>query len=160
MRIAGLGPDGTIAWVLGNAHGFDPSIYIGRWIGELLDDSVAFDLRGAWMTAVHNDSPTQFEFDGPHGARTVLFQPVRQTDCLIVSIPADNPLTDTELRVITALAAGDHATDVARKVGVTRPTIDSHRANIRKKLKLANDVAVGVWAARSGLVDDLVRFFS
>lgn len=51
-------------------------------------------------------------------------------------------LTDRELRVLELIGDGLPTGEVARRLGVSRKTVDSHRENIKRKLDLKNAAAL------------------
>lgn len=64
----------------------------------------------------------------------------------------EQDLTARELDVIKMLANGITASEVARSMGVSVKTVETHRSNIYKKLKLHNIVELTHFAIRRGLV--------
>lgn len=63
-----------------------------------------------------------------------------------------NPLTKREQEVLILIAEGLGSDAIASRLGLSKRTIDSHRANIRKKLNLSNSVELTRYAIEQGLV--------
>lgn len=61
-------------------------------------------------------------------------------------------LTTSEARVAPLLATGYTRAEVARRLGITSKTLDTHRANLLRKLGLGNTVLLARFAIREGLV--------
>lgn len=61
-------------------------------------------------------------------------------------------LTPRELLVAIRLASGATNREIAQEVGISVKTIDTHRANVLKKLRLRNNSDITRWAIRSGYV--------
>jgi two-component system response regulator EvgA len=69
--------------------------------------------------------------------------------------PGEHPITDRQLDVLRALAAGYHAQDIAVWLGITKGTVDEHITHLRERLQ-ARTVAELVHAAiRAGLLSPL-----
>ncbi|MDP1524655.1 MAG: response regulator transcription factor [Rhodocyclaceae bacterium] len=61
-------------------------------------------------------------------------------------------LTERELQVLTLLAEGNSAPDIAATLNIAYATVDVHRRNIMKKLGLHNVVDLTRHAIRAGLI--------
>lgn len=61
-------------------------------------------------------------------------------------------LTTSEAKVAPLLATGHTRAEVARRLGITSKTLDTHRANLLRKLGLGNTVLLARFAIREGLV--------
>lgn len=66
--------------------------------------------------------------------------------------PDDHPLSRRELQVATLLAEGKSAPDIAAELHISPSTVDVHRRNLMRKLKLHNVVDLTKYAIRTGLV--------
>lgn len=62
-------------------------------------------------------------------------------------------LTAKETEVLAKLASGLSVKEIARQLGLTTKTVQSHRNSLRKKLKVRTDVELCLIAIKSGLVD-------
>jgi len=66
--------------------------------------------------------------------------------------PDDNPLSRREIQVATLLAEGKSAPDIAKELHISPSTVDVHRRNLMRKLRLHNVVDLTKYAIRTGLV--------
>ena len=66
--------------------------------------------------------------------------------------PDDHPLSRREIQVATLLAEGKSAPDIANELHISPSTVDVHRRNLMRKLKLHNVVDLTKYAIRTGLV--------
>jgi DNA-binding NarL/FixJ family response regulator len=68
--------------------------------------------------------------------------------------PADDaePLTARERQVLKLIAEGNTNVRVAELLGVSRKTVDSHRANAMRKLELHDVTELVKYALRTGLI--------
>lgn len=66
--------------------------------------------------------------------------------------PDDRPLSRRELQVATLLAEGKSAPHIAAELHISPSTVDVHRRNLMRKLKLHNVVDLTKYAIRTGLV--------
>ena len=66
--------------------------------------------------------------------------------------PDDHPLSRREIQVATLLAEGKSAPDIADELHISPSTVDVHRRNLMRKLKLHNVVDLTKYAIRTGLV--------
>lgn len=67
--------------------------------------------------------------------------------------PGGSPLTSREREVARLLAHGRANRDVATALGISVKTVESHRANLMRKLELASIVDLVRYAVRNRLVD-------
>ena len=51
-------------------------------------------------------------------------------------------LTDRELRVLELIGDGLATGEIARRLSISRKTVDSHRENIKRKMDLKNAAAL------------------
>ncbi len=66
--------------------------------------------------------------------------------------PDDQPLSRREIQVATLLAEGKSAPEIGVQLHISPSTVDVHRRNLMRKLKLHNVVDLTKYAIRSGLV--------
>lgn len=64
----------------------------------------------------------------------------------------DTPLTKREIEVLILIAEGLGSDAIASRFNLSKRTIDSHRANIRKKLDLSNSVELTRYAIEQGMI--------
>lgn len=64
----------------------------------------------------------------------------------------NQPLSRRELQVATLLAEGKTAPDIATELHISPSTVDVHRRNLMRKLKLHNVVDLTKYAIRTGLI--------
>jgi len=64
---------------------------------------------------------------------------------------ADRPLSAREREVLQLLAEGNSSKDIAKRLGVAVPTIETHRRQIMGKLKLHSIAELTKFAIREGL---------
>jgi len=62
------------------------------------------------------------------------------------------PLSDRELQVIELVAAGLTNQDIAKKLEISKRTVDNHISNILTKTETDNRVALVRWALQWGKV--------
>lgn len=67
------------------------------------------------------------------------------------AIAADKPLSTREREVLQLLAEGNSSKDIAKRLGVAVPTIETHRRQIMGKLKLHSIAELTKFAIREGL---------
>jgi len=67
-------------------------------------------------------------------------------------VPDDLPLSRREVQVATLLAEGKSAPEIANELHISPSTVDVHRRNLMRKLKLHNVVDLTKYAIRTGLV--------
>ena len=63
------------------------------------------------------------------------------------------PLSPREREVLTSIAQGSTNKEIATQLGVSVGTIDTHRTNLMRKLKIRNVAGLVVYAFRAGLID-------
>ncbi len=71
--------------------------------------------------------------------------------------PCDSPidsLSDREFQVLCFIAQGQRVTEIAAALGLGAKTIETYRANIRRKLGLRNDIEICRFAIENGLIED------
>lgn len=66
--------------------------------------------------------------------------------------PDENPLSQREIQVATLLAEGKTAPTIAAELHISPSTVDVHRRNLMRKLKLHNVVELTKYAIRTGLI--------
>lgn len=71
----------------------------------------------------------------------------------IAQATARLPLSQREREVLTLIAHGDTTKEIAAKLGVSFGTIDTHRTNLMRKLKIRNVAGLVVYAFRAGLIN-------
>ena len=62
-------------------------------------------------------------------------------------------LTKREGEILRLLALGRNHHEIARQLFISVKTIDTHRSNILRKLKLRNNADIARYAIRNGLID-------
>jgi two-component system, NarL family, invasion response regulator UvrY len=68
--------------------------------------------------------------------------PAGQTPEADPKAPGLNSLSDRELKVLSLLSAGDSSKDIAVKLEIAVKTVEVHRHNILKKMKMKNTIAL------------------
>jgi DNA-binding NarL/FixJ family response regulator len=63
------------------------------------------------------------------------------------------PLSPREREVLTLIAQGSTNKEIASALGVSFGTVDTHRTNMMRKLKIRNVAGLVVYAFRAGLID-------
>jgi len=66
--------------------------------------------------------------------------------------PPDKRLTKREVQVLKLIANGSNTQETAQKLHIANKTVDSHRANLLRKLALRNKVELALYAVRNGFV--------
>ena len=62
------------------------------------------------------------------------------------------PLTNREVQVLTLIAQGKSKPEIAQKLYISIKTVDTHRANLKEKLGLRNNMEMVLYAVRHGYV--------
>lgn len=62
------------------------------------------------------------------------------------------PLTGRELEILKLAGAGLSSVEIANRLSISRRTVESHRANLMRKLDLGSSAALIRYAIRKGLV--------
>lgn len=73
------------------------------------------------------------------------------TEALAVRRPLHR-LTDRQVQVLTLVAEGHRTRDIAQQLGLSVKTVESHRGEIMKRLKMHDVVSLVRYAMRVGLV--------
>jgi DNA-binding NarL/FixJ family response regulator len=74
-------------------------------------------------------------------------------DVLANDQPIDDPLTRREVEVVKLIAEGHASKEIARMLVISLKTVESHRANILRKLGMRDRVELTRWAIRRGLIE-------
>jgi DNA-binding NarL/FixJ family response regulator len=85
-------------------------------------------------------------------ARRLECDPVRDEYQLATGTPIDT-LTDVQLEILRHLARGDSLKMVARKMNLTRKSVDGHKYRIMKKIGVQDRVLLSRLAIREGLIE-------
>jgi len=68
------------------------------------------------------------------------------------SVTKNIALADRERQVLALIAQGNDMKQIGAQLGISFKTVQSHRENIMKKLKIRNTASLVVYAMRSGLI--------
>lgn len=68
------------------------------------------------------------------------------------NVPGQGPLTAREREVLTLIAEGNSNQEIADSLRLSRKTVESHRANIMRKLGLHDVTELVKYALRTGLI--------
>lgn len=96
--------------------------------------------------------------DAVRGGDSFLSPTITQQVVDAIAHPTDRPdaalsaLTDREREVLTLIAEGLSSKQIAKQLGVSLKTIESHRANLMDKLEIHKVSGLVRFAIRSGLV--------
>lgn len=66
---------------------------------------------------------------------------------------SDNSLTPREIEVLKLIANGYPNTQIGKLLGISPRTVDTHRTNIRNKLRVQNLAGMIKYALKSKLID-------
>jgi DNA-binding NarL/FixJ family response regulator len=105
------------------------------------------------VSAIERDFPP--EYNASDGAPT---EAERRAAAAVFTDPnttAPEPfdrLTPRELSVALRLADGARSSEIAEELGISPKTVDTHRANVLKKLSLRHNVDIARAAIKAGLV--------
>src|SRR5262249_51786875 len=66
---------------------------------------------------------------------------------------SEERLTRRETEILRLLALGNNHHEIAKKLFISVKTIDTHRSNLLRKLKLRNNADIARFAIRNGLID-------
>jgi DNA-binding NarL/FixJ family response regulator len=72
-------------------------------------------------------------------------------DTPLQSATPTSPITAREREVLTRIAHGHSNKTIARELGLSPKTVEKHRANLMRKLRLHNAAAITMYAIRNGL---------
>jgi DNA-binding CsgD family transcriptional regulator len=70
---------------------------------------------------------------------------------------AASELTDQEKVVLRLVAEGLSSKEIARKLGLSRFTVENHRSNIRRKTGLSSVPKLVIYAMRRGIIEVPLR---
>lgn len=116
--------------------------------GYLLKSEAGKDLPTAVET-VMQDQP----FLTPSVTNIVLDTFLRSAEKAPVAEPPPVPLSARETEITKLLAQGHSNKDVARQLGISVKTVDTHRTNLMRKLGLHSITELVRYAIRHGLVE-------
>jgi two-component system, NarL family, nitrate/nitrite response regulator NarL len=108
--------------------------------GYLRKDAPRFELELAVRSVMQSGS-----YFG-NGVAQLLLQPTEA--------PADEILTGRQLEVLTMIAQGKSAKEIAYELGLSSKTVDVHRAKLMERLGLDDIASLTRYAVRKGLVKD------
>lgn len=131
----------------------DPRIY-------RTDDETRKRVLAACMRALQTDEPQHLEGVAAttktdnrrvtgSGLVIPLEEPIRLMVCQYGHRFEKSALTAKESEVVACLARGE---DPEKQLEIEPSTVTTHKSNAKRKLNVENDVELGVWAARNGLV--------
>ncbi|GAB7021780.1 response regulator [Salidesulfovibrio brasiliensis] len=86
-------------------------------------------------------------------SREVVFRLLNNKDSSHAKRDPYSSLTSREQEVLRLLAEGFNTRDIAQQLYISPKTVENHRANLMKKLKLNSPVELIRYAARIGLID-------
>ncbi len=75
-----------------------------------------------------------------------------KTDEAIKSSASDEPLTEREVEVLKLITQELSTAEIADKLNITVKTIETHRRNLYKKLKVKNVVGLAIYAVKNNIV--------
>jgi two-component system invasion response regulator UvrY len=75
-----------------------------------------------------------------------------KTDEAIKSSVVDEPLTEREIEVLKLITQELSTAEIADKLNVTVKTIETHRRNLYKKIKVKNVVGLAIYAVKNNIV--------
>ena len=108
--------------------------------GYLLKDSTKEELRMAVQAARRRQT-----FISPALSHILV-------DPFVQSVAPDDPLTPRQKQVLTLLARGLTAKQVAGQLGLSTKTVETHRSMLMERLGLRNLPALVLYAVRQGLI--------
>jgi two-component system, NarL family, response regulator NreC len=133
--------------------------YIGAALSAGADGYVLKDVsRAELLQAIRSVIVGQKYFCKPVSARLVSGY-LRRSDAAADPCPG---ITQRECQVLTHIALGESNKRVAVALRLSVKTVERHRANLMRKLKLHNTAAVTLFAVRNGLLpmQDVERCFA
>ena len=75
-----------------------------------------------------------------------------KTDEAIKTSVANEPLSEREIEVLKLITQEFSTSEIAEKLNVTVKTIESHRRNLYKKIKVKNVVGLAIYAVKNNIV--------
>ena len=63
------------------------------------------------------------------------------------------PLSEREVQVLQLVAKGEKSVDIAKRLGISKYTVDNHRKNMLRKTNTSNSMELVLWAVRNGLLN-------
>jgi two-component system invasion response regulator UvrY len=75
-----------------------------------------------------------------------------KTDEAIKSSVANEPLTEREVEVLKLITQELSTAEIAEKLNITVKTIETHRRNLYKKIKVKNVVGLAIYAVKNNIV--------
>jgi len=116
--------------------------------GYLLKRSAPTDLIKAIHVAHAGDS-----FLSPSISSKVITHYVKQKEDQNAAPMGLDKLSDREREVLQLIAEGRANRDIAKDLFISPKTVEAHRSNIQRKLKLAGTAELTKYAIKKGLVD-------
>lgn len=143
---------GRILWISRTERPYSPADVLGRYPWDFLTGFDAMACQRAILLCSATQQPTTFDGRTPLGLwRTWLlpcdFPPVRM---LGIAEPCPDEvfrLTPRQREICRYLAEGLLSKQIAARLGITRATVDNHRAQIASRLGISSPQLVA-WSAQ------------
>lgn len=147
---------------------YDPQRLLGTVLGEHLDNEPeAKRIRATFAECVMTGKPQHVTWIGEYGERVrARFEKVEQSsdrqmhsDDEVVAIavscrlPEPVELSKRELEVVQLICKDLTATEIAAELGVKTSTVETHRQNIRRKLRVKGTAGIVLYAINHGILD-------
>ena len=156
--IALLDRDGCFVWVDNYAPwGLCRDLIIGTPAWQWVTSDNVETVKTAYSRCLILDEPQRFQaeisIDGRSIDANVWLQPTDLPEAKIVATSIRLPsrvglLTEAERRVLRLTGEGIAPKEMAEELNVTRATVDSHRRNIMKKLRIDDAHKLQAFAVR------------
>jgi DNA-binding CsgD family transcriptional regulator len=152
-----LDEHGKVVWLSHSDELHDPAQIVGHKVWDLVPPDEREEVRDLLASAVFDDATDaktlSSRFIGDRPRYRVTMQ--RVGSCAIVAtvrreIPAS--VTVREREVLRMIAEDAGPSRIAKKLQISKNTVESYRRQLKKKLGVSGTVGLIRWAIRSGLV--------
>ncbi len=146
----------------------DPQRLLGTVLGQHLENETeAKKIRATFAECVLTGKPQHVSWVGEHGERLrARFEKVEQhserhmhSDDEVVAIavscrlPDPVDLSDREVEIVKLICQDLTGSEIATELGVKASTVETHRQNIRRKLRVKGTAGIVIYAINHGLLD-------
>ena len=115
--------------------------------GYLLKDTSAVELEQA-LDALRSDK----RYLSPAIAHTVINQALQQNSACVPSQAQNHNLTERQLEILRLIVRGKSTREIAGGLGLSIKTVETHRAQVMKRLKIHDVAGLVLYAVREQII--------